>query len=135
MLAPLPRLAKPPAPLRTKPKMPDPLYLFRSSAGIDHWLVDADNGGHRFASTQATDDILDRNKAMATHNDGYTPSRDIRRVASVPYIVALKWLNEEGWWMFDPDHADKLAAKLNSSEWAHLRTAEGRLGVSNGVMR
>jgi hypothetical protein len=31
--------------------------------------------------------------------------------------------------------ARKLAAKLNSNEWQHLRTAEGRLGVSGGVLR
>jgi hypothetical protein len=109
-------------------------HLFKSSAGIDHWMIE-DESGTRFASTQSTDAILDQNKRMATHNDGYSQSRELRRVASVPYIVALKWLNEEGWWMFDPDCADKLAAKLNSSEWAHLRTADGALGVSNGVLR
>jgi hypothetical protein len=109
-------------------------HLFKSSAGIDHWMV-RDGKNTRFASTQGTDGILDQNKAMLTHNDGYTPDREMKRVASVPYIVALKWLNEEGWWMFDPEHADKLAAKLNDPDWAHLRTAEGRLGVSNGVMR
>jgi hypothetical protein len=114
--------------------MSEKTFLFTSSAGIDHHLIQDENGT-RFASSQNTDAILDRNKAMATHNDGYTPSRDIRRVASVPYIVALKWLNEEGWWMFDPEHSDRLAKKLNDPEWAHLRTAEGRLGFSNGVIR
>lgn len=112
----------------------DRTYLFRSSAGIDHWMIQ-DGDDTRFASTQDTTAILDRNKASLTHNDGYSESRELRRVASVPYIIALKWLNEEGWWMFDPACADKLAAKLNSSEYAHLRTAEGRVGVSNGVMR
>lgn len=109
-------------------------FLFRSSAGIDHWMVEDENGTS-FASSQATDDIIDRNKAMANHNDGYTPSRDLRRVASVPYIIGLKWLNEEGWWFMDPEHADKLAKKLNSSDWRYLRTADGHLGVSNGIMR
>jgi hypothetical protein len=114
--------------------MPDRQHLFRSSAGIDHWII-TDGKDTRYESSQSTDAILDRNKAMATHNDGYTPSRDIRRVASIPYIIGLKWLNEEGWWFMDPECSDKLAAKLNSSEWMYLRTAEGRLGVSNGVMR
>lgn len=94
-----------------------------------------DGEGTRFASSQNTDAILDRNKAEANQNDGYTQDRSLRRVARIPYIVGLKWLNEEGWWFEDPEHAAKLASKLNSSEWAHLRTAEGRLGVSNGVMR
>lgn len=114
--------------------MPERNFLFRSSAGIDHWLI-TDGKDSRFASTQPTDAILDRNKAMATHNDGYNATRDMRRVASIPYIIGLKWLNEEGWWFLDPDNSDKLAEKLNSSDWRHLRTAEGRIGVSNGEMR
>ena len=114
--------------------MPAKRFLFTSSAGIDHYTIE-DEDGLRFYSEQRTDPILDRNKAMATHNDGYTPSRDMRRVASVPYSLALKWLNEEGWWMFDPACHDKLMQKLNSSEYAYLRTAEGHLGMSNGVMR
>lgn len=109
-------------------------HLFRSSAGIDHWMIQ-DGKETRFAATQNATGILEQNKAEANHNDGYNASRDLRRVARIPYIVGLKWLNEEGWWFMDRDNEHKLAAKLNSSEWAHLRTAPGRLGVSNGVMR
>lgn len=113
-------------------------FLFRSSAGIDHWMVQ-DGKDTRFAATMDTTPILDQNKAETNHNDGYTPSRDIRRAARIPYIVGLKWLNEEGWWFMDAGHdsdvARKLVQKLNSNEFAYLRTAEGRLGMSNGVMR
>lgn len=109
-------------------------FLFRSTAGIDHYMIQ-DGNETRFEAVSPTDPVIERNKAMLTHNDGYTADRSMRRVASVPYIVGLKWLNEEGWWFLDPEHADKLAAKLNSSDWRHLRTAEGHLGVSNGMMR
>lgn len=113
-------------------------FLFTSSAGIDHYMVE-DGNGTRFASTQDTTPILERNKAMRTHNDGYSQSKELRRVASIPYIVGLKWLNEEGWWFLDADKdpgvARKLAAKLNSNEYEHLRTADGRVGVSNGAIR
>lgn len=114
--------------------MSERTHLLRSAMGIDHWLIQ-DGNETRFESTQDTNPILDRNKAMLTHNDGYNADRSMRRVASVPYIVGLKWLNEEGWWFMDPEHADKLARKLNSSDWAHLRTAEGHLGISNGEFR
>lgn len=114
--------------------MSEKTFLFRSTAGIDHFMIQ-DGKDTRFASSQDTTAILDRNKAEASHNDGYNAKRDMRRVARIPYIVALKWLNEEGWWFMDPGNEHKLAAKLNSSEWAHLRTAPGNLGVSNGVMR
>lgn len=109
-------------------------FLFRSSAGIDHYTVE-DEDGFRFYSEQALDPILDRNKAMANENDGYTPSRDIRRVATIPYVIGLQWLNEEGWWFMDPDNADRLARKLNDPDWRYLRTADGQIGLSNGVMR
>ncbi len=93
----------------------------------------------RFAATQDVAPILERNKAMATHNDGYSASRELRRVASIPYGIGIKWLNEEGWWFMDADKdpgvAKKLAEKLNSSEYMHLRTSEGRVGVSNGQLR
>lgn len=109
-------------------------FLLTSSAGIDHYMVEDENGTS-FASVAHTDPVIERNKAMVTHNDGYTQDRTMRRVASIPYIIGLKWWNEEGWWFLDPECADKLAAKLNSSDWAHLRTAEGHLAVSNGVLR
>lgn len=108
--------------------------LLRSSSGLTHsWIQEDDHW--RISTTQDTEPHLDRNKALANENDGYSPSRDLRRVATIPYVVQQKWLNEEGWDCFNPDHADKLMHKLNSSEYAYLRTAPGHLGMSNGVMR
>ena len=113
-------------------------FLFRSSAGVDHYMIQ-DGNETRFAAEQDVAPILERNKAMATQNDGYSKSRELRRVASIPYGVMLKWLHEDGFWAMDadkdPDIAKKLAEKLNSSEYMYLRTAEGRLGVSDGKMR
>lgn len=93
--------------------------------GIRYGWMDDGKGGGTVVSQQDNDAILDRNKAMATHNDGYTPSRDMRRVASIPMLLVHKWLQEEGWWAFDPECADKLKAKLNSAEYLYLRTAPG----------
>jgi hypothetical protein len=113
-------------------------FLFRSSAGVDHYMIE-DGNETRFASSQDVAPILEQNKAMAGHNDGYSQSRDLRRVASIPYAIGIKWLNEEGWWFMDADKdpgvAVKLAQKLNSNEYLYLRTAEGQVGVSNGQMR
>lgn len=70
---------------------------------------------------------LESNKAMATHNDGYSPSRGIRRVASIPASVQLKWLLEEGWDCLAAENRRKLRRRLNDPEWMWLRTAPGRL--------
>lgn len=105
--------------------------LFTSSAGIEHRMVRSD-GEIKFVATAPTDPVIERNKAMATHNDGYTQDRTLRRVASIPLIIWLKWLNEEGWDAFKPENAKKLCDRLNDPEWQYLRTAPGRLGYSNG---
>lgn len=113
-------------------------HLFRSTHGVDHYMVE-EAGKIHFAIQQDVAPVLERNKRMVTHNDGYSKSREFRRVASIPYSIMYKWLNEEGWWALDadkdPDVAKKLAAKLNSNEFEHLRTAEGRVGVQDGRIR
>lgn len=114
------------------------LPLFTSSAGVRHSMIQ-DGNQTRFAIEDDVAPLLEHNKQLQTMNDGYTADRSMRRAASIPFAIGLKWLYEEGWWFMDcghdPDVAKKLAAKLNSNEYAYLRTADGHLGVSNGVLR
>ena len=99
--------------------------LFRSSSGIRHyWRNDGNNDA--VVSLQDVEPILERNKKAATHNDGYSPSREMRRVASIPLILVLKWLNDEGWYAFDPNARGRLKQKLNDPDYLWLRTAPGR---------
>lgn len=98
------------------------------------WRPDG-NGGIEVKITGDVAPVLELNKAMFNHNDGYSKSRELRRVASIPAIVRQKWLIEEGWDCLDPGSVKKLAEKLNSSDYAFLRTASGHLGVSNDRMR
>ncbi|WP_454762350.1 hypothetical protein [Caulobacter segnis] len=109
--------------------------LSADPGGVRRYARPDGKGGLEIKIEQDTTAALDRNKAMATHNDGYNQARDMKRVAHIPDVVALKWLIEEGWWIHDPGAQDKLAQKLNDPDWAHLRTAEGRVGFTNGIMR
>lgn len=103
------------------------LPLFTSHAGITHNLcLDAD-GTIRVESAFDSQAILDRNVEMQNHNDGYSPSREMRRVASIPWALRNKWLNEEGWDAWDHKYQDKLKKVLNDSEWSKLRTAPGNV--------
>lgn len=70
--------------------------------------------------------ILDRNKALANDGDGYSPSRELCRVATIPPLVVEMWMNE-GVDVLDPDHAPEVARRLNSSDWLWLRNAPGRV--------
>ena len=72
--------------------------------------------------------VLERNKALQNADDGgWSPTRELRRAASIPDILVLKWRNEEGIDVFDPNHWPAVKRKLNSSEYRWLRTAPGTL--------
>ncbi len=75
---------------------------------------------------QDVEPVLERNKALLTHDDGYSPSRDMKRIASVPNIVIEQWL-KEGVNVFDPNCEAEVMRRLNSSDWAHLRTSGGKI--------
>jgi hypothetical protein len=102
---------------------------FTSSAGIHHVIERDGDGLLTDRAIQPVDEILARNQAMALHNDGYSASRELRRVASIPLSLIYQWREEEGWDAFDPAHADKLAQKLNDPAFSLLRTAEGRVSA------
>ena len=77
--------------------------------------------------TQECAPILERNKILLNEGDGYTPSRDMRRVASIPVVLIEKWMKEEGINAFDKNDWDKVAAKLDDPELRFLRTAPGKV--------
>jgi len=75
---------------------------------------------------QDCEPILENNKRLFTLNDGYSPSRDLRRVASIPLTVVEEWM-KEGIDIFDPNCAEAIRRKLNDPAWLYLRTAPGRV--------
>lgn len=110
-------------------------FLPADATGVAHYRRNNGDGTVSYRAVQEVDPILEANKALATHNDGYSASRDLKRVASIPMGLIHHWREVEGWDAFDPNNAAKLMQKLNSSEFMHLRTAEGQLGMSNGTFR
>jgi len=76
--------------------------------------------------------LMERNKKLYTLNDGYTKSRDMRRVASVPPIILQIWTKEyngtNNWWGLPKEIQKKIMrTKLNSNEFRYFRTSEGSL--------
>ena len=86
---------------------------------------------HRFVNHKP---ILDHNKKLYTQNDGYSPDKGLKRVASIPTIVLEIWCKEyhkdqnKGNWFALPKETQQkiLREKLNSSDYRYFRTAEGR---------
>ena len=104
----------------------DPLPLLREH-GVRHEWLDNGDGTYTVRSSQDVEPLLERNKALANANDGYTPSREMRRLASIPNIVLMQWLAEAGSFeiLRDPEF---LAKKLNDPDYAYLRNVHFNLG-------
>tara|TARA_X000001036_G_C20644826_1_gene792577 strand:+ start:1331 stop:1660 length:330 start_codon:yes stop_codon:yes gene_type:complete len=78
------------------------------------------------------DPHIKHNKTLYTQNDGYSKSRELKRVASIPTIALSVWANEyngDSNWFGLPKEVQKkiLKEKLNSSEFRYFRTAEGKI--------
>jgi hypothetical protein len=75
------------------------------------------------ASTwQDVEPILERNKALQNE-----PQRrgDLRHIATIPNVVLVKWMNEEGinaLKMSSDEFGAFIRKKLDDPDWRHLRT-------------
>lgn len=96
-----------------------------------YWRDDGEGGGEILTVQNATD-VVERAKAMAGHNDGYSKSRELKRAGIVPVTTMYKWIAEARLEPNDPDYAQKLnkliIKKLNDSDYRDLRTIPGRAG-------
>lgn len=80
------------------------------------------------------DSHLKHNKELLNSNDGYSKSRDLKRVASIPLGALQVWASEfdpstkGNWWKLPKETQSKiLKLKLNSSEFKYFRTSQGRI--------
>jgi hypothetical protein len=95
------------------------------------YFVEAD-GKLTIKNSQDVDPILQKNKRLYNLNDGYSKSKDLKRVASIPSLVLQLWAKEYNGtnnWFAIPDIERKriLKLKLNSNEFRYFRTASGRI--------
>lgn len=89
--------------------------------------IDMD-GNFVIRHVQDCDPILDVNKAsQAQGRSAWGMDPDMWKVASIPNVVIIKWLNDHGVNFYDNNHWPHVKRLLNSSEYAWLRTGGGRL--------
>ena len=95
----------------------------------NEWFIPGDKpGSFSIQTVQDVEPILERNKALQNESDkGWSRSREWRRAASIPNVVALQWMKQYGVNIWDKNHARAVKRLLNSSEWRWLRTAPGKL--------
>jgi hypothetical protein len=77
-------------------------------------------------STQDVEPIIENNKRLYNDGDGYSPSREWKRAASVPNIIIEQWM-KKGINAYKYEDTPKILAMLDSPEYRFLRTAPGRL--------
>jgi len=78
------------------------------------------------------DPHLKHNKILLNQDDGYSKSRDLKRVASIPTLALSVWAKEyngdSNWFALPKEVQNKiLKTKLNSNEFQYFKTAEGKL--------
>ena len=78
------------------------------------------------------DPHLKHNKTLLNQDDGYSKSRDLKRVASIPTLALSVWAKEyngdNNWFALPREVQNKiLKTKLNSNEFQYFKTAEGKL--------
>ena len=81
--------------------------------------------------TQDVTPILELNKRLA-NNDDYSKKgmkKDWWHYASIPNIVALKWLKEKGVDVMNKAHEKKVFQLLNDPEYRYLKATTKRHGV------
>ena len=93
-------------------------------ANIHH---DVSEDKFHISHSQDVSAVLEANKRARDQAEGQKMG-DMVRVASIPDVVAIQWMNE-GINVMSPNREDlrRMKKKLNSPEWAYLRTGGGRL--------
>lgn len=100
--------------------------LISQCRGINTYMT-VDGNETTINKKQNIEGHLAVNRALAAANGRKIRSDYCNPVASIPAILQVKWLIEEGWdctHTHDPDVEKKLRAKLNSNEYRYLRTSE-----------
>lgn len=101
--------------------------LIDQTPDYSQYLVDHADGSMAFQVTADVTANIEDNKRLQTLNDGYSPSRDLRRVASIPLAVAVEWHDRYGVDVLNKDHTEAVKRLLRDPDWRHLRTSPGRI--------
>lgn len=103
-------------------------WLISEHNGMQAIVHEEADGGLVIEHRQDVEAILDANRREMNDFDPHEARKRegaaARRVAHIPDVIIVRFLNE-GINVFDPEHRDRLAKKLNDPEYAYLRTCPG----------
>lgn len=88
------------------------------------------DGGLEIKTYQNITPILEQNKQKqndSDFNNGYTPSGDMKHVASIPLITLMQWAKEAGVNPMGMEMQEIIRKKLNDPNYVYLRTGKGQI--------
>lgn len=75
---------------------------------------------------QDVEPVLERNKKLVTATDGYSESREVKHLASIPLALALQWEAEGRVNILGETDFKELTKLMNDADYRHLRTSGGK---------
>lgn len=102
--------------------------LLTDGAVKSYHALDAD-GNSVVKTTQDVEPVIERNKKLQNEPKSQVSMDWSRWVASIPNVVALKWMKEDGInWMRLPriEKNRYLKRKLDDPDWRYLKTTPGK---------
>jgi hypothetical protein len=103
------------------------LLKHNAVTGVSEWWKWNGDGTATIRMTQDVEPILDSNQALANANDGWSAAKDMRRIASIPYVV-LEDFRKRGVNLLRPESdLETFKRIMNDSDYRKLRTADWRV--------
>ena len=96
---------------------------------LEETYVDSDTGLLREVISQPITGILDNNTALRNLNNGYSPEKTFKRVASIPIVLAEQWKRELGIDVMDRLQWPRVKKLLEDADFMKLRTADIKTGI------
>lgn len=97
------------------------------AAGVDKIFHRHHDGDWTYEAAQDCQPIADANAEARNHCNPWNRTRDWKQVARIPAIWALKWQNELGIDIFNPDDDERVNRLLDDPDNRWMRTDESRL--------
>lgn len=106
---------------------------------LNNQIIHKDKDKFTIKTSQDVTDIINKNKSLlAENNDGYSPSREMKRVASIPLIFLELWAQEyfkkekgiqcNNWLAIPKEVRNRLLKqKLNDPSNKFLRVSNGTI--------
>lgn len=110
-----------------KVDLPHPIIDVDEYSGLVQKMVKIDGKNHIQTVSADLEANTDWNKERQNDgSNGYSPSRDLQHVASIPVYMVELWKKLYGIDVFNKDHEKAVIRLLNDPELRHFRTNNGK---------